>query len=100
MQRVLIVALATAFSVASPALAQQKGGAPKEPTLPALPPPAADVHAPLCVYHNFYYSMGALVCVGAGWAQVCQPGGGWGQLVADPRTVSMACGDAKSVPPS
>jgi hypothetical protein len=100
MQRVLLMALAMAFGAVSPALAQQHGGPPKEPTLSALPPPAADVHTPLCVYHNFYYSAGALVCVGTGWAQICQPGGSWGQLMADPRTVSMACGDAKSVPPS
>jgi len=100
MRRFLIVVLVMAFGFASPALAQHAAGE-KPPTPPSPPPPPpVDVHTPLCVYHNIYYSKGALVCIGTGWAQICQPDGGWSQLAADPRTISNACGDAKSVPPS
>lgn len=104
MKTLLMMALMMAVGLDASALAQpsgqegtQKGGA-KEPALPVAPLPA-DVHTPLCIYHNVYYSKGATICIGTGWAQICQPDGGWSQIAADPRTFSNACGDAKSVPP-
>jgi hypothetical protein len=99
MQRSMMMALIMALSVVSPVLAQKAPG-PKPPEPPSAPPPPVDVHTPLCVYHNIYYSKGATICIGAGWAQTCMPDGGWTQIIADPRTFSNACGDAKSVPPS
>ena len=102
MQKLMITALVTALGFCSPALAQQHppGGAklPAEPTVP--PPPPADVHTPLCLYHNIYYSKGAVICIGTGWAQTCQPDGGWTPINPDPRSFGNACGDAKSVPPN
>ena len=98
MQKFMIVAAAMAFIFCSPALAQHadaQGG----PTKPAGAPDPKDVHPPLCVYHNITYSAGAIVCIGADYAQVCQATGAWVSLNADPRKFN-ACSDAKSVPPN
>lgn len=102
MQRLSMMALVMAFGVVSPALAQRAPAAkePAQATAPSPPPPPVDVHTPLCIYHNIYYSKGATICIGTGWAQVCQPDGGWSHIAADPRTFSNACGDAKSVAPN
>jgi hypothetical protein len=99
MQKLMVAVLVAAFGCCSPALAQHAGGA-KEPAQPIVPPPPpADVHTPLCIYHNIYYSKGAVICIGTGWAQTCQDGG-WTPINPDPRSFGNACGDAKSVPPS
>ena len=98
MHKFMIVAAAMAFIFCSPALAQHadaQGG----PTKPAGAPDPKDVHPPLCVYHNITYSAGAIVCIGADYAQVCQATGAWVSLNADPRKFN-ACSDAKSVPPN
>jgi hypothetical protein len=102
MQKLMVAVLVAAFGCCSPALAQRAGGAggAKEPAQPIVPPPPpADVHTPLCIYHNIYYSKGAVICIGTGWAQTCQDGG-WTPINPDPRSFGNACGDAKSVPPS
>jgi hypothetical protein len=100
MQRLLMMAVVAAFALSAPAMAQHPSVAKGPPAEPSPPPPPADVRPPLCVYHNIYYSKGATICIGTGWAQVCQPDGGWTKILADPRSFSNACGDAKSVPPS
>jgi hypothetical protein len=103
MQKLMITALITALGCCSPALAQHPGGGggAKQPTAPIVPPPPpVDVHTPLCLYHNIYYSKGAVICIGTGWAQTCQPDGGWTPISPDIKIFSLVCGDAKSVPPS
>lgn len=100
MRKLTTVVLAAAFGFAAPALAQRAGEKGAPPAQPAAPPPPADVRPPLCVYHNIYYSKGATICVGTGWAQTCLPDGGWAPLNPDPRSFGNACGDAKSVPPN
>ncbi len=99
MQKLMITALVVAFGFCTPALAQRAPGAkaPAQPIVP--PPPPVDVHTPLCVYHNIYYSKGATICIGTGWAQTCQDGT-WTEINANPRSFGNACGDAKSVPPN
>jgi hypothetical protein len=101
MQKLMITALVAALGCCSPALAQHPGAGAKQPAAPvAPPPPPVDVHTPLCLYHNIYYSKGAVICVGTGWAQTCLPDGGWTPISPDTRIFGLVCGDAKSVPPS
>lgn len=98
MQKIAIVSLLIASGFCSSALAQRADG--KKAPPPAAAPAVADVHPPLCVYHNITYSKGATICIGTGWAQTCQADGGWSPINPDPRSFGNACGDAKSVPPN